>query len=130
MDTSPKILMCGFSDEEYVKLESFFTEISAPQRGIVREDQGNLTVNDILFSDNRSEERYLPDQQVVLFFNVKAEMIKKIMTEAKKKDLPRPIYAMVTRENIGWKFSALVDHLKKEHEFIQKRLKDKKEETH
>ena len=49
------------------------------------------------------------------------------MNEAKKKELPLPIFAMVTRENISWKFSDLVDHLKKEHEFVQKKLKEKKE---
>ena len=130
MDTSSKILLWGFSDDEKVRLDSFFKEISVQQGIVIEENQGHLTVNDILFSDKRAEDEFIADQKMLLFFNMPAEIIKKIMTETKKKGLPQPIYAMVTPENINWKFSDLVDHLRKEHEFIQNKLKERKDEKH
>jgi len=126
MDTSPRILLWGYREDEKEKLDSFLQEISSHPIVLIRENQGYLTVHEILFTDESSEETFQADQHIVLFFNVPAESIKKIMTEAKKKDLPKPIYAMVTRENINWNFNDLVDHLKKEHEFMQKRFKEKK----
>jgi hypothetical protein len=126
MDTSPRILLWGYSNNEKERLDSFLQEISGPPSVIIEENQGYLTVHEILFSEEPSGEVFPSDQHIVLFFNVPAESIKKIMTEAKKKDLPKPIYAMVTRENINWVFNDLVDHLIKEHEFMQKRFREKK----
>jgi hypothetical protein len=128
MDTSPRILQWGFSAEENEKLDAFLQELSAPPLVTIDPDQGHLAVHEILFSDKRSMGRFISDQKVVLFYNVPPEVIHRIMSESKKRDLPKPIYAMVTRENITWNFSDLVAHLKKEHEFVQKRLKEKREE--
>jgi hypothetical protein len=130
MDTNPKILLWGFSNDEKVMLDSLFQEIAAPQGIMIEENQGHLTVNDVLFSDKRTEDKFISDQKVLLFFNMPAELIKKIMTETKKRVLPQPIFAMVTPENINWEFSDLVDHLKKEHEFIQRRFRERKEGKH
>jgi hypothetical protein len=126
MDTSSRILLWGYSDEEKEKLDSFLQEISGPPSVEIPENRGYLTVQEILFTDESSGEAFQADGHIVLFFNVPAESIRKIMTETKKKDLPKPIYAMVTRENINWNFNDLVDHLKKEHEFMQKKFREKK----
>ena len=126
MDTSPRILLWGYSDSEKERVDSFLQELSGPPTVTIPEIRGYLTVHEILFTDESAGKVFPADQHVVLFFNVPAELIKKIMTEAKKKDLPKPIYAMVTRENINWNFNDLIDHLKKEHEFMQKKFKEKK----
>ncbi|MGD0822344.1 MAG: DUF3783 domain-containing protein [Desulfomonilia bacterium] len=126
MDTSPKILFWGFNSDEKDRFNKFLQGLAAPQTVVIDPDQGHLLVHEILFSDKREEEPLDSDEKIMFFFNVPAEVIHKIMNEAKKKELPLPIFAMVTRENISWKFSDLVDHLKKEHEFVQKKLKEKK----
>jgi len=130
MDTSPRILMWGFSSEEKDRFDTFLKEICASPTVQIEPDQGPLPVHEILFSDKRAEEMFISDQKVLLFFNVPAEVIHGIMAGAKKKDLPRPIYAMVTKENIEWSFSDLVEHLTKEHEFMQKKLKERREGKH
>ncbi|HWR67686.1 MAG TPA: DUF3783 domain-containing protein [Desulfomonilia bacterium] len=127
MDTSARIYYWGFTHDERQVFDAFLQELSAPQTIVIEPGQGYLPVHDILFSDKLSEEELTPDQKVLLFFNVPAETIQRIMKGSKTRDVPRPIYAMVTRENISWTFSDLVEHLKKEHAFVQKRLKEKKE---
>jgi hypothetical protein len=127
MDASARIYYWGFTRDERQVFDAFLQELSAPQTIVIEPGQGYLPVHDILFSDKLSGEELTPDQKVLLFFNVPAETIQRIMKGAKTRDVPRPIFAMVTRENISWTFSDLVDHLKKEHAFVQKRLKEKKE---
>jgi hypothetical protein len=126
MDTSSRILLWGYSNSEKERMDAFLQELSGPLAVIILENQGYLTVHEILFTEESAGEVFPADQHVVLFFNVPGESIKRIMTEAKKRDLPKPIYAMVTRENINWNFNDLVDHLKKEHEFMQKKFKERK----
>jgi hypothetical protein len=130
MDPSPKILFWGFSADEKGKFDKFLQGLSAPQTMVIEPDQGLLLVHEILFSDKRGDEPLDPDEKILLFFNVPAQVIHKIMNEVKKTNLPQPIFAMVTRENIAWKFSDLVDHLRKEHEFVQKKMKEKKRGKH
>jgi hypothetical protein len=126
MDTSPRILLWGYNKSEKERMDTFLQELSGPPTVIILENQGYLTVHEILFTEESAGEVFPADQHVVLFFNVPGELIKNIMTEAKKRDLPKPIYAMVTRENINWNLNDLVDHLKKEHDFMQKKFKEKK----
>jgi hypothetical protein len=130
MDPSPKILYWGFNSDEKDKFEQFLQGLSAPQTMVIEHDQGHLLVHEILFSDKRGDEPLDPDEKILLFFNVPAQVIHKIMNEVKKVGLFQPIFAMVTRENIAWKFSDLVDHLRKEHEFVQKKMKEKKRGKH
>ena len=130
MDTSPKILLWGFSDDEKTRFDLFLQGLITLGSIAIEPDQGDLLVHDILFSDKRTQDSFPSDHKVVLFFNVPGEIIQKIMREAKKKDLSQPIYAMVTQENIDWRFRDLVDHLAKEHKYIQNRVKERKEGRH
>lgn len=127
MDTSPRIYYWGFTPEELLLFDAFLQEFSPPQCFVIEPGHAHLTVHEILFSDRKTGEELVPDEKVLLFFNVPAEFIQKVMRSAKTRDVPQPIYAMVTRENIAWRFSDLVDHLKKEHAFVQKRLKENRE---
>lgn len=130
MDTTPRILYWGFTAEEKDRFDSFIHGIQTTRTLQIEPDQGNLPVHEVLFTDKRDQEPLVRDQKVLLFFNIPAEMIHRVMREAKGKDLPQPIYAMVTKENISWRFCDLVDHLVKEHEFVQRRLKERGEGTH
>jgi len=127
MDTSPRIYYWGFTPDELLLFDAFLQELSAPQSLVIEPGHAHLTVHEILFLEKKAGEELVPDEKVMLFFNVPAELIQQIMKGAKTRDVPRPIYAMVTRENIAWKFSDLVDHLKKEHEFMQRRFSERKE---
>ncbi len=127
MDTSPRIYYWGFTPDELLLFDAFLQEFSAPQGLVIEPEHGHLTVHEILFSEKKAGEKLVPDEKVLLFFNVPAEFIQKIMKGAKTRDVSQPIYAMVTRENVAWKFSELVDHLKKEHAFMQKRLRENRE---
>jgi len=127
MNTIPKIMVWGFSDDEKTRFDLFLDELVSLNSTVISPDQGNLLVYEIIFSDKQTQDSFSSDQKVVLFFNVPGEIIQKIMRETKKNSLPQPIYAMVTQENINWKFIDLVNHLVKEHEYIQKRLKERKE---
>jgi len=130
MDTSPKILFWGLSGQEKDEYNLFLEGISAPGTEVIEPNQGHLLVHEILFSDKKGEEPLDPQEKILLFFNVPAQSIHKVMNEIKRTDLVRPIFAMVTRENITWKFSELVEHLRKEHAFMQKKIKDGKRGKH
>lgn len=130
MDTSPRIYYWGFTPDELLLFDAFLQELSAPESLVIEPEHGHLTVREILSSEKKAGEAFIPNEKVMLFSNVPAEIIQKIMKEAKTRDVPRPIYAMVTKENVSWKFSDLVDHLKKEHAFVQKRLQEQKEKKH
>jgi hypothetical protein len=129
MDTSPRIYYWGFTPEELLLFDEFLQEFSPPQSLVIEPRHGHLTLHEILFSEKEDGEELVPDEKVLLFFNVPAEFIQKVMKGAKTREVPQPIYAMVTRENVAWKFSDLVDHLKKEHEFVQRRLKGNRQDT-
>jgi len=127
MDTSPRVLLWGFSREEQNRIQQFLMELNAPPAVMIERKQGHLKVHDILFTDLRAEDEFASDEKVMLFFNVQADSIKGIMQAFKNMDIPRPIFAMVTQQSIDWKFSYLVEHLVEERDFIQRR---RQEEMH
>lgn len=126
MDTSPRVYLWGFSTPERESFQGFLGEMGVP--GVLEIDprHAGLTVHEILFAAKTDGDPVTPDARVVLFYNVAPETIHKVMKNARNRDLPQPIYAMVTKENIAWRFMDLVDHLKKEHEFITRRMRDHK----
>ncbi len=126
MNTEPRILLWNYSFEERLLMDHFFQEIGAPLVQAIEKDQGNILVQDILFSDKKSDQEYSCNEKVMLFFNVPAQTIHTIMREAKKWDLPKPIYAVVTQQSIHWTFADLVSHLIKERDYIQKRMDEEK----
>lgn len=127
IDLSPRVLLWNYSMEEMLRLDHFFQEIGAPPAYVIEKDQGHLPVHEILFTLNRAQEEFVCDEKIMLFFNVPAETIHAVMRESKSRDLPRPIYAVVTKQSVEWKFSDLVDHLVKERDHMDSR---KKKEAH
>lgn len=126
MDIGPRILLWNYSFEEMAELDRLFESIDAPCVQVIDPEQGNLAVEDILFTGSRSDREYSSDEKVMLFFNVPARMIHALMREAKKWNLPKPIYAVITEQSIHWTFADLVDHLVKERDFIRKRAAEER----
>ena len=124
VDVSPRVLLWDYSMEEMLRMDQFFQEIGAPAAHVIEKDQGHLLVHEILFENKKADDDFTCDEKVMLFFNVPAEKIQAIMRESKTRDLPRPMYAVVTEQSIEWKFSDLVEHLIKERNHMQNR-KDK-----
>ncbi len=123
MDSHPRILLWNYSVEELLRIDLFFGEIDAAPIQVIEKDQGHLRVHEILFTDKKADKEYVCDEKVMLFYNVPAETIHRVMQESKQRDLPRPIYAVVTNQSIEWQFSHLVDHLVKERNFFENRKK-------
>lgn len=122
---SPTILIWHYSDEETERLNRFFCEIDVPEALSIAGHQGHLLVHEILFGEKRSEEEFCCDEKVMLFYNLPAQDIHAVMQQSRDRDLPRPIYAMVTEQNIAWRFSDLVEHLIEERDFIARRRAQK-----
>jgi hypothetical protein len=126
MDASPKILLWNYSYEEMLQLDGLFQQVGAPEARAIEKGQGELTVHEILFTDSRSNQEFSSDERIMLFFNVPAPVIQTLMREIKAMDIPRPIFAVVTPQSIGWKFSELVEHLARERDYFQKRAAEEK----
>jgi hypothetical protein len=126
MDLSPKVLLWNYSMEEMLRIDHFFQEISAPPACVIEKNQGHLLVHEILFTQNTAQHDFVCDEKVMLFFNVPAETIHAVMRESKSRNLPGPIYAVVTKQSIEWKFSDLVEHLVKERDHMNSRKKKEK----
>ena len=127
VDVSPKVLLWNYSMEEMLRIDQFFQEIAAPPACVIEHDQGNLLVHEIIFTEKKADDDFTCDEKVMLFFNVPAETIHAVMRESKTRDLPRPIYAVVTEQSIEWKFSDLVDHLIRERDYMLNRKEKNKQ---
>lgn len=125
-DVSPRILLWGYTHEEMAELDRFFESIGAPDVQMIESDQGSLPVEEILSAGSRSGQEFSCDEKVMLFFNIPATTIHTLIREAKKWNLPTPIYAVVTEQSIHWTFAELVDHLIKERDFIRKRMAEER----
>ena len=126
VDVTPRVLLWNYSMEEMLRIDHFFQEISAPPACVIEKNQGHLLVQELLFTQKKAEEEFVCDEKIMLFFNVPAETIHEIMRESKSRDLPRPIYAVVTEQSIEWKFSELAEHLVKERDHMNRRMKKQK----
>ena len=126
MDVSPRVLLWNYSMEELLGIDHFFQEIDGPPVSVIEKEQGYLPVHEILFTQKRAAEEFICDEKIMLFFNVSAETIQTVMHESKTRDLPRPIYAVVTEQSINWTFSDLAEHLVKERDHMNGRMRKQK----
>ncbi len=120
MDTSPRILVWNYSDEELRSFELFLGEMGGPKVERIGKRQGHLLVRDILFTDKVSDEEFDSDEKVALFYNVQADIVQKVVSSIRsRRDLVRPIFAVVTQHSIDWRFSHLVGELIKERNYFR-----------
>jgi hypothetical protein len=83
--------------------------------------QGHLTLREIIHSNAHSEEPFVSYEKVVLFYNVPRNGVFFLINIFKERDLPQPIYAVVTEHSIEWPFSRLLEHLVEERDKAGKR---------
>ena len=120
MDSNPRILIWNISDEDEYALTKIFSESGAPEPKAVMPDQGQLIVHELLFDDKHGE--VLDNsERLVLFFNVQGDVIEQVMAAVRQSDVERPIYAVVTEQNINWRFNDLLDELVRERESFANR---------
>jgi len=127
MNTNPRVLLWNYTYEEMLILDRFFQAVGAPEAQVIEPGQGNLSVHDILFTDKRSDQAYVCDEKIMLFYQVEAPVIHRVMREAKDWNLPQSIYAVVTKQSIEWAFSELAEHLIKERDFFKKKTDEQKQ---
>lgn len=126
MDMNPRVLVWNYGDAEIVAVRDFLGQLEAPALQVVYPGEAGCTVNDLLAGHEAVTDEVAADvsagnEKVMLFFNVEPRMVKLVMQQSRERELPRPIYAMVTDQNITWSFACLVEHLVEEHEFIRRR---------
>jgi len=116
MDKEPRLLVWGYTPEEKGALDGVLAELKAPPAFSIEKDQGRVVLRDIVHEGKRSEEILENDEKVLLFYNIPQKGILFLMDMFKKRDLPRPIYAMVTEHSIEWPFDELLEHLVEERD--------------
>jgi hypothetical protein len=124
MDKEPRLLVWSYTEEEKEKLDAVLKEVEAPPAFTIKKDQGNLLLKEIIHTDKCSEEEFINDEKVLLFYNIPENGIVFLINLFKQKEMPRPIYAVVTEHSIEWPFSKLLEHLIKERETIKKQCND------
>jgi len=126
MHSGPRILLWNYTYEEMLVIDAFFQTVGAPEVQTIEQNQGELTVREILLADKRSEKEYALDEKIMLFYNVDPQMIHTVMRKSGEWNLPKPIYAVVTKQSIEWPFSELAEHLVKERDFVKKKMDGQK----
>lgn len=128
MDKEPRLLVWNYTTGEKKNLDALLDEIKAPSAVAIEQNQGNLTLREIIHSDGHSEREFRSDEKVLLFYNIPQKGVLFLMNMFKQADLPRPIYAVVTEHSIEWPFSELHEHLVEERGRMERRSAGKSEE--
>ena len=121
MDKEPRLLVWSFTQEEKSKLDSVLAQVGAPSAVAIKEDQGHLTLQEIIDASKGPQKAFACAEKVIVFYNIPQKGIIFLIEAFKKTDLPRPIYAVVTEHSINWPFSYLVEHLIEEREKMEKK---------
>lgn len=121
MHKEPRLLVWNYTSEEKHKLDTLLKEIGAPPAVDIDKAQGRLPLREIIDGDGPSEETFTSDEKVVLFYNIPQKGVLFLLNTFKQKDLPRPIYAVVTEHSINWPFNELLEHLVEERDRMEKK---------
>lgn len=128
MDKEARLLVWNYTDEEKKRLDTVLRELGAPPAVTIERNQGYLPLKEIIHTDKRSEKEFSHSEKVILFYNIPQKGILFLINDFKGRDLPRPIYAVVTEHSILWPFNHLLDHLIEEREAMQKRCAEQQKE--
>lgn len=121
MDQPPRLLMWNYTDEEQERLAAVLKEVGAPPASSIEKIQGNLTLKEIIHSGSQCDEPLISHEKVLLFYNIPPKGVYFLLDLFKTKDLPRPIYAVVTEHSIEWPFGKLLEHLIEERDAAARR---------
>ena len=121
MDKEPRLLVWNFTVEEKDKLDLLLEKTQAPSAFSISKSQGRLTLREIIHTDAHSRDPFNSDEKVVLFYNIPQKGVSFLINMFKQTNLPRPIYAVVTKHSIEWPFSKLLEHLKEERDEMERK---------
>jgi hypothetical protein len=121
MHKEPRLLVWNYTSEEKHKLDALLKEIGAPPAVDIDKTQGRLPLREIIDGDRPVEETFTSEEKVVLFYNIPQKGVLFLLNTFKQKDLPRPIYAVVTEHSINWPFNELLEHLIEERDRMEKK---------
>ncbi|MGC9195265.1 MAG: DUF3783 domain-containing protein [Syntrophobacteraceae bacterium] len=128
MDKTPRLLVWNYTQEEKDKLDALLSEIGAPFATAISSDQGHLPLKTIIHTNGHGRDILQCDEKVLLFYNIPEKGVFLLINLFKKEDLPRPIYAVVTKHSIDWPFSRLLDHLISERDNAEKSSQSRRQQ--
>jgi len=125
MKGEPRFLVWNYSEEEKRNFDQYLEGVGAPCARTIKKNQGFLTLREIIHTEKTLDREFECPEKVLLFYNIPSKGVYFLINDFKSRNLPRPIYAVVTEHSINWPFSELVDHLIEERETIRKLSKKK-----
>jgi hypothetical protein len=121
MEDQAKLLVWNYSTEEKRALDALLSEIGAPPAECIDRTRAHLTLREIIDGTGPCGEAFASDEKVLLFHAIPQKGVLFLIQTFRQKELPRPIYAVVTEHSIGWPFSELLEHLVEERNRMEKR---------
>jgi len=121
MEDHPKLLVWNYSAEEKRALDILLAEIGAPLAECIDTTRGHLTLKEIIDGTGSCGEVLASDEKVLLFHAIPEKGVRFLIHTFRQKELPSPIYAVVTEHSIGWPFRELLKHLVEERNRMEKR---------
>ena len=120
MDQEPRLLAWNYETAEMEALNAALQVVGAPRAVAIHRDQGDLTLRSIIHEGSRGNTDVESHEKVVLFYNIPSKGVFFLLNYFKEKDLPRPIYAVVTEHSIEWPFARLLEHLVEERDAVER----------
>jgi hypothetical protein len=121
---SARVYAFGFTQEEENRINARFAGLGIPEIVRIRKRQGSVTLREIIEEGKSGESEMELDERIVLFNEVSERGVYALMQEIKSLDVPKPIFAVVTENSIGWTFEELASHLLQEKRAFERGRSD------
>ena len=115
------ILVYGYNEEEINALKDLMKEANIDELIYIDESIYDEKIKNILIRQekNKTTSFFSHEDKVIVFNSTSQYQINTFITKLFKEVEVRPIVAMVTPTSAKWKFSALVEELKREKEALK-----------
>jgi len=110
-DLKARVYLYGYTTHEKARIARRFCELSIPDPVEIKPTQTDVVLEDVLIRGAEGGEVHGWDERLVLFAGTSDKGVQSLMQVIKGLDIPRPIFAVVTKYSIRWRFSELMDHL-------------------
>jgi hypothetical protein len=110
-DLKARVYLYGYAAEQKEAISRRFAELSIPEPVEIRPNQTDVVLEDILMRGAEGDAVHSWDERLVLFAGISDRGVQSLMQVVKALDVPRPIFAVVTKHSIRWRFRELMDHL-------------------
>jgi len=111
MKQKAKILTFGYTEEEQKRIDEYLSEIGVPPPTRLEKRHGSVVIGDILREGAIGTEEFDCPERLVLFYNLSEAGVRSLMRVFKSLEIPRPIFAIVTKTSITWTLQQLMEHL-------------------